>query len=228
MARKKFQQLPRRRRINILKRAQNAHLSKQQIQKKYNKKVRKFNKNQRSNRKALRPQTSSGAGVLKPGKKSSGISDVFKRGTSGGFHPPMSGSPEVTPRTKPPHTPDPNPLKPAKPTIPGVVPPAAVAEPPSTKTLVGDLVGEGTYGIDQSMNTFDFERFLSRIPQENYEDQQMQDPKFTGVRTDISGSSAGGVRRRRSKRSQLGINAMGTGQLKRKPRYKLTLGGLNI
>ena len=78
------------------------------------------------------------------------------------------------------------------------------------------------------MNNFDFERFLSRIPQENYEDQQMQDPKFTGVRTDISGSSAGGVRRRRSKRSQLGINAMGTGQLKRRPRYKLTLGGLNI
>ena len=75
----------------------------------------------------------------------------------------------------------------------------------------------------------DYDRIAASVPQVDYEALQPDAPSFAkNVATSISGSSAGGIRRRRSKRSQLGINAMGTGQLKRRSKNKLTLGGLNI
>ena len=75
----------------------------------------------------------------------------------------------------------------------------------------------------------DYGRIAENIPQIDYESLQPDAPSFAkNVATAISGSSAGGIRRRRSKRSQLGMNAMGTGQLKRRPQNKLSLGGLNI
>jgi len=46
--------------------------------------------------------------------------------------------------------------------------------------------------------------------------------------TYLSGASAGGIRRRRSRRSKLGINAMGTNQLKRNFRNMMSIGGINI
>ena len=75
----------------------------------------------------------------------------------------------------------------------------------------------------------DYDRIAASVPQVDYEGLQPDAPSFAkNVATSISGSSAGGIRRRRSKRSQLGINAMGTGQLKRPSKNKLTLGGLSI
>jgi hypothetical protein len=51
---------------------------------------------------------------------------------------------------------------------------------------------------------------------------------FKNNATYLSGSSAGGIRRRRSKRSSMGINSLGTNQLQRNLKNRLSIGGINI
>lgn len=92
-----------------------------------------------------------------------------------------------------------------------------------------ELVGDMEFGIQKGAMEFDWDKFLSGFkmedPNENIAELEM--PKMPGIRTDISGGSAGGIRRRRSKRSQMGMNAMGTRQLNRAPGQRLSLGGIN-
>jgi len=104
-------------------------------------------------------------------------------------------------------------------------------EPVTTpKTDPGDLLAKliDSTKVPQQEG-IDYDRIADSVPQVDYESLLPDSPSFAkNVATTISGSSAGGIRRRRSKRSKLGINAMGTGQLKRRPKNKLTLGGLSI
>ena len=99
--------------------------------------------------------------------------------------------------------------------------------PKSTAEELNPIIGDKEFGITPEAEEFDFAKFLSSIPQEDYTEQQLEMPKMPGVRTDISGGSAGGIRRRRSKRSRMGFNAMGTRQLNRAPGQRLSLGGIN-
>jgi hypothetical protein len=73
------------------------------------------------------------------------------------------------------------------------------------------------------------EEDVDDIPQVDEKDLYPDLPSFLkNNATYLSGASAGGIRRRRSKRSKLGINAMGTNQLKRNFRNMLSIGGINI
>ena len=101
---------------------------------------------------------------------------------------------------------------------------------PDTVDLLSKLISEfQPSNLRSEPKEIDYERNAEDIPQIDYESLQPEAPSFAkNVATAISGSSAGGIRRRRSKRSQLGMNALGTGQLKRRPKNKLTLGGLSI
>ena len=70
---------------------------------------------------------------------------------------------------------------------------------------------------------------IDDIPQKDPENFYPDLPAFLkNNATYLSGASAGGIRRRRSRRSKLGINAMGTNQLKRNFRNMLSIGGINI
>lgn len=73
------------------------------------------------------------------------------------------------------------------------------------------------------------EEDVDDIPQVDEKDLYPDLPSFLkNNATYLSGASAGGIRRRRSRRSKLGINAMGTNQLKRNFRNMLSIGGINI
>ena len=73
------------------------------------------------------------------------------------------------------------------------------------------------------------EESVDDIPQVDEKDLYPDLPSFLkNNATYLSGASAGGIRRRRSRRSKLGINAMGTNQLKRNFRNMLSIGGINI
>lgn len=92
-----------------------------------------------------------------------------------------------------------------------------------------ELVGDMEFGIKKGEMEFDWDKFLGALKLEdaNRNIEELEMPKMPGIRTDISGGSAGGIRRRRSKRSQMGMNAMGTRQLNRAPGQRLSLGGIN-
>lgn len=100
-------------------------------------------------------------------------------------------------------------------------------DPPTTDDELKGIVGNMEFGIQPDTPPIDYTRFLPKITLEDPESQELSDPKFAGVRTDISGGSAGGIRRRRSKRSRLGISALGTQQLRRGRISRLSLGGIN-
>ena len=85
-----------------------------------------------------------------------------------------------------------------------------------------DTLPSGTDTLDGGNGT-------DTIPQTDPKDIYPDLPAFLkNNATYLSGASAGGIRRRRSRRSKLGINAMGTNQLKRNFRNMMSIGGINI
>jgi hypothetical protein len=89
--------------------------------------------------------------------------------------------------------------------------------------------GPDTLGGGNGPDTLDGGNGTDTIPQTDPKDIYPDLPAFLkNNATYLSGASAGGIRRRRSRRSKLGINAMGTNQLKRNFRNMLSIGGINI
>ena len=236
MARRKgWKKLSSKKRKKILSRPNYSGMSKKQAKKKYNKKAKKYNQGLKiqSNPQpsgltrfgkddpfGLKPaNTAANRGPLKQPMGPFSTSPSGPSGTFGGqltskfpgvegtrgFHPPMAGGPAYNVGKGGKKDPDPN----------------------STRSILDEIVGDKEFGIKKGAEEFDWKKYLNEINQEKPEEQKLEFPGMPGIRTDISGGSASGIRRRRSKRSQLGLSSLGTNQLNRSPASRLALGGIN-
>jgi hypothetical protein len=221
MARKRFGQLSKKRKAKIRAKAKNQGLTKKQIRKEFNEK---------RDRPPLGPverpsnpfKLQEFPSPFKPGKNFVGplrdpqpVPDNRSKLTSGSFDNSTPYAPGVS--TGSPFGPNSTTNAPGVSVKPKKDPEPTVPEdPPKKPTGPGEPPKVPEEDVDD-------------IPQVDEKDLYPDLPSFLkNNATYLSGASAGGIRRRRSKRSKLGINAMGTNQLKRNFRNMLSIGGINI
>lgn len=225
MARKRFGQLPQKRKAKIRARAKYEGLTKKQVRKQFN--AKRFNAKRDSNRDKLSASnspfgignTNNSQGVSAPSTNPLGIGNtkVSPFGTQTTNYSRFVSAPSVNPfgteTTK---------------YSQFVSAPTKTETNPADNTLTGGD-GDDTLTGGDGVDTLTGGDGIDDIPQMNPEDIYPDLPSFLkNNATYLSGASAGGIRRRRSRRSKLGINAMGTNQLKRNFRNMLSIGGINI